>query len=65
MAKSKGKIFRIYTRLKFKKSILGISTSVFSIKCDICLTNLQTFKKRYIKPLEKYGKWCYNKHVTY
>lgn len=39
MAKSKGKIFRIYTRLKFKKCILGISISVFSIECDICLTN--------------------------
>ena len=46
MAKSKGKIFRIYTRLKFKKCILGISISVFSIECDICLTNPQTLENK-------------------
>lgn len=41
MAESKGEIFRIYKRLKFKKGILGILKLVFSMKCDICLTNLQ------------------------
>lgn len=35
----------------------------FNLKLNSTL--LLTFKKRYIKPLEKYGKWCYNKHVTY
>ena len=42
MAESKGEIFRIYKRLKFKKSILGILKIVFSMKCDICLTNLHS-----------------------
>ena len=35
----------------------------FNLKLNSTL--LLTFKKRYIKPLEKYGKWCYNKLVTY
>ena len=51
MVKSKRKIFRIYTRLKYKNSILGISTLVFSIKCDICLTNLQEEMEKFKKAI--------------
>ena len=34
----------------------------FNLKLNSTL--LLTLKKRYIKQLEKYGKWCYNKYVT-
>jgi hypothetical protein len=60
MAKSKGKIFRIYKRLKFRKVILGITTLVFTIKCDICLTNLQKNKRFSIKLFDIYEKSMYN-----
>ncbi len=60
MAKSQGKIFRIYTKLKFKNSILGISTLVFSIKCVICLTNLHYFSVSLANKLDKIAKHAYN-----
>lgn len=64
MVESKGEVFRIYKRLKFKKGILGISKLVFSIECDICLTNLQYLLIKFHKKLAILCRVWYNLEVT-